>query len=241
MSQPPTNSGNDPQWNPNNAGGASSQQPPVPGQGPYDQSHSGPVGPDGQPWTGPVGPNGQPLPGATQPHGGTKFNVKQILTGVLVVVFLGVTAFFVWQNIQKDAALAVGNCLVFTGTPTDADHELVDCDDSSVYSEYVGEVIDGDGQCSDPQSASYTISESDRSGDTTDVTKITCLVPQLFEGQCYASLPEGSVNDLEVVDCANQEFEVTSVVDGIDAECAEGSEAIAFAVPERTYCIAFQG
>ena len=234
MSQPPNNPGQDPQWNSQNAEG----DPPQPDSVPGDPSH---IGPDGQPYNGPIGPDGQPYNGFGQPQRGTKFGVKQVLTGVLVVVLLSVGAFFVWQNVQKDAALAVGNCLVFTGTSTDADHELVECDDTSVYSEYVGEVIDGDGQCADPQAASYTISETDRSGDTTDVTKITCLVPQLFEGQCYAQLPEGSVNDLEPVDCGSKDFEVTKVTESSATQCDEGSEAITFTVPARTYCIAFEG
>ncbi len=243
MSQPPSDPGQDPQWGPQHAEGNPPQQP-VPGDpshnAPDGQPYNGPTGPDGQPYNGPTGPDGQPYNDSAQPHQGTKFGVKQVITGVLVVALLGVGAFFVWQNIQKDAALAVGNCLVFTGTPEDADHELVDCDDASVYSEYVGEVIDGAGECTDPLAASYTISETDRSGDNTDVTKITCLVPQLFEGQCYAQLPGDSVNDLEIVDCASKDLEVTKVVEGSNAQCDEGTEVISFTVPERTYCIAFE-
>lgn len=245
MSQPPNNPGQDPQWSPQDSQGNPPQLQPEPGgqpQGfPTGQPHNGPIGPDGQPYNGPIGPDGQPYNGAVPPQQGTKFGVKQIITAVLVVAVLGVGAFFIWQNIQKEAALAVGNCLVFTGTPTDADHELVECDDTSVYSEYVGEVIDGDGQCTDPQSASYTISETDRSGNPTDVSKITCLVPQLFEGQCYAQLPEGSVNDLEPVDCSSKDFEVIAATDESEAQCEEGSEPISFTVPARTYCIAFEG
>ncbi len=254
MSQPPDSPGQNPQWGPQNTGAtpwhpeAQPSQGPAPqdGQpyagplGPDGQPYNGPLGPDGQPYNGPLGPDGQPYNGEIRPHQGTKFGVRQVITGVLVVVLLSVGAFFVWQSSQKDAALAVGNCLVFTGTPSDADHKLVDCEDTSVYSEYVGEVIEGNGQCADPQAASYTISETDGSGNTKDVTKITCLVPQLVEGQCYAQLPEGSVNDLEPVDCSTKDFEVTKVVNGSNPQCDAGSEAISFTVPERTYCIAFE-
>lgn len=193
----------------------------------------GPAGSDGQPYNGPIGPDGQPYNGSVPPQQGTKFGVKQIITAVVVVAVLGVGAFFVWQNIQKEAALAVGNCLVFTGTPEDADHELVDCDDESVYSEYVGEVIEGDGECSDPLSGSYSIMVED-----SEVTKVTCLIPHLAEGQCYLASPEDSVNELESVDCASgHDLEVVSVLEESEAQCDEGLNPVSFTTPARTYCL----
>ncbi len=166
-----------------------------------------------------------------EPQRGTTFGVTQILTGILVIALLGVGAFYIWQNAQKDAALAVGNCLVITGELDDADHEPVDCEDRSVSSQYVGEVVDGGGECSDPFAAPYT---------TSDTTSVTCLIPQLFEGQCYAQLPAEAVNDLEPVDCSDKDLEVISVVDESGAQCDEGSEPIDFLKPARTYCIVFQ-
>lgn len=235
MSQPPSNPGQDPQRNPQHPEGNPPQQP-VPGD-PYRNPPEGQqyMGPDGQPYNGPTGPDGQPYNDSAQPHRGTKFGVKQIIAAVVVVVLLGVGAFFLWQNMQKDAALAVGNCLSFMGTPEDAKHELMDCDDTSVYSEYIGEVIDGEGECSDPLSSSYSTVK-----DGSEVVQNTCLIPQFFEGQCYVVSPEDSVNDFELVDCdGDTDFQVAKVSDEGDAQCEDVQEPISFIAPARTYCLAF--
>lgn len=224
MSQPP-NHENDPQWDPQNPGSSSSQQP-------------GPVGPDGQPYAGPVGPDGQPY----QDHGapvvaqGTKFGIKQLLSAIVVIALLGAGAFFLWQNYQKDAALAVGNCLAITGESDDADHELVDCEDETLFSYHVGQVIDGDGICVDEYAVAYSISETSGRGGSEKVTKVACLVPQLFEGTCYVEA-EG-VMDLQPADCSEALLKVTKVTDGTGSECAAEESQLAFTHPARTYCLA---
>lgn len=220
--------------------------------GPDGQPVNGPVGPDGQPWMGPIGPDGQPWMGPLGPDGqpwmehdpsqvapqGNKFGIKQLLSALLVVAVLGAGAWFLWNNYQSDAALAAGNCLVLSGEMDDAQHEAVDCDDQSVYSQYVGEVIDGDGTCTDETAAPYTIVQTSGRGGKETTTKVTCLVPQLFENACY-NFSEG-VNELEPADCATAELKVTRVTDETGSECAAEEESLSYTKPARTYCVAFQ-
>lgn len=246
MSQPP-NPGNDPQWNPGNPDGTPPQQPGADGHapiGPDGQPYTGPVGPDGQPYTGPVGPDGQPYTGPDgQPYQdqgapaqgqGTKFGVKQLLTALVVVAVLGAGAFFLWQNYQKDAALAVGNCLVISGESDDADHELVDCGDADTFSYYVGEVIEGNGTCADEFALAYSISET--AGGDENVKKVTCLVPQLAEGTCYAEAD--GVMDLQPADCGEALLKVTKVTEESGAQCEADESPLSLTHPARTYCIA---
>ncbi len=210
--------------------------------GPDGQPWMGPVGPDGQPWMGPVGPDGQPQtgfdPAAPNAQPENKFGVKQLLSALLVVAVLGAGAWFLWNNFQSDAALAEGNCLVLSGDMDDAQHEAVDCDDQTVFSQYVGEVIEGDGTCSDEFAAPYTIVETAGRGGKERTTKVTCLIPQLFEGACYNS-SEG-VSELEPAECDTAEIKVMKVTDETGSECAAGEEALDYTKPARTYCVAFQ-
>lgn len=216
MSQPPSNPGQDPQRNPRHPEGNPPQQPV-----PSDQNRTAS---DGQPYNRPA-----------QPHRGTKFGAKQIIPAVLLIVLLGIGAFFLWQNTQKEAALAVGNCLSFTGTQDKADHQLEDCDDTSIYSDYVGEVIDGEEECSDPLGSSYSTLDKDG-----QVLQTTCLIPQFFEAQCYLVSAEDSVNDFELVGCdGEKDFQVAKVKDASDTQCDELQEPISFIAPARTYCLTF--
>ncbi len=206
--------------------------------GPDGQPWMGPLGPDGQPWMGPLGPDGQPWMGAADGGPESKFGIKLLLLALLVVAVLGAGAWFLWNNFQSDPALAAGNCLVLSGDMDDAKHEAVDCGDTSVYSQYVGEVIEGDGTCSDEFAAPYTIVESVGRGGKDRTAKVTCLIPQLFEGACY-NTSEG-VNELELADCASAELKVTKVANETGMECAAGEEMLDYTMPERTYCVAFQ-
>ena len=234
----PAGPGGEPQRGATVSGG----QPPNGPVGPDGQPWMGPVGPDGQPWMGPVGPDGQPQtgfdPAAPEAPQENKFGVKQLLVALLVVVVLGAGAWFLWNNFQSDAALAEGNCLVLSGEMDDAQHKAVECDDQSVYSQYVGEVIEGDGTCTDETAAPYTIMEKSGRGGKETATKVTCLVPQLFENACY-NFSEG-VNELEPADCADAELKVTKVTDETGSECAAGEESLSYTMPARTYCVAFQ-
>ncbi|MEO7589216.1 MAG: hypothetical protein ABIS84_14455 [Arachnia sp.] len=235
MSQPPENPGQDPQWDPHNVGDTPPQQPaPV---GSDRQPWNGPVGPDGQPWNGPVGPDGQPLGFAPAPEAtsANPFGIKKLLSALLVVAVLAVGAYFIWGAQQKQAALTVGNCLVWSGdNRSDLDVKTVDCADDSVYSEYVGEVVDGSGPCTDPGAVPYTLTPED-SGKS-DSKKTGCVIPQLFEGKCYNITDDVQ----EIVACDAAPIRVTKVVEESEATCSADESPVSYELPARTYCIAFQ-
>ncbi|WP_199711207.1 hypothetical protein [Tessaracoccus antarcticus] len=205
--------------------------------GPDGQPWNGPTGPDGQPWNGPTGPDGQPMGFAPPPEAprSNPFGIKKLLSALLVVAVLAVGAYFIWGDQQKQAALTVGNCLVWAGdNQEDLDVKTVDCTDDSLYSEYVGEVVDGSAACTDPGASPYTLT-TENSGKT-NTKKTGCVIPQLFEGKCYNITDEVQ----EIAPCDGASLRVTKVIEESEATCAADESPVSYMLPARTYCVAFQ-
>lgn len=241
MTQPPNQPGND--WTGPQPQGAPdprySQQPqgtPNPGysqqpQGSFDQQPPG-----GQPQSfeqqaafGAGGPQAFP----EKKSGAQK--VKSILGIIVAVVMVAVVGWGLWTNYQKDAALEAGNCLVFSGESDDADHELVDCEDSATFSYLVAKVIEGAGSCG-AEFVEYTVG-TERRGNTT-TNKVTCLIENFHAGNCYAETSD--IMTFEIVGCSDPSasFKITTVENSADATCAAEEQPYSFTEPARTYCLA---
>lgn len=166
--------------------------------------------------------------------GGQK--VKRILGIVVAVVLVAVAGWGLWSNYQSDAALEAGNCLVFSGESDDADHDLVECDDSTTFSYLVAKVIEGAGSCG-PDYVEYTVGTESRGGNTT-TNKVTCLIENFHAGNCYAETSD--IMGFGVVDCSDPSaaLKVSTVEDSADATCAEEEQPYSFTEPARTYCLA---
>ena len=229
MTQPPNPQGPNPQGpNPQDSSA-------VPPPHPEGQPQPGPIGPDGQPYNGPIGPDGQPQPGTATaaPPKSNPFGLKKLLSALLVVVVLGVGAYFIWGNQQKSTALTVGNCLVWSGeNQEDLDVKVVDCSDDTVYSEYVGEVLDGDGTCTDPGAVPYSLGAT---GEADDADKLGCVIPQLFQDKCYSVTDD---QNIELVSCESSQLRVTKVIEESDAACEATDSPVSYVLPARTYCLA---
>lgn len=160
--------------------------------------------------------------------------VKSILGIIVAVVLVGVVGWNLWSNYQSDAALEAGNCLVFSGESDDADHELVDCSDSTTFSYLVAKVIEGDGTCGS-EFVEYTVGTERGGSSSTD--KVTCLIENFHAGNCYSE--SSDIMTYAIVECsdANASFKVTTVEDSAEATCAAGEQAYPFTEPARTYCL----
>lgn len=161
--------------------------------------------------------------------------VKSIIGIVVAVVLVAVVGWGLWTNYQKDAALVAGNCLVFSGESDDADHDLVDCEDSTTFSYLAAKVIEGSGTCGD-EFVEYTVGTESGGSSTTD--KVTCLIENFHAGNCYSETSD--IMTFGIVDCsdATASFKVSTVEDSADATCAAEEQPYSFTEPARTYCLA---
>lgn len=162
--------------------------------------------------------------------------VKSVLGIIVAVVLVAVVGWGLWSNYQSDAALEAGNCLVFSGESDDADHDLVDCEDSTTFSYLVAKVIEGDGSCG-ADFVEYTVGTESRTG-STSTDKVTCLIENFHAGNCYAET--GDIMTFGIVECSDPSasFKISTVEDSADATCAAEEQPYSFTEPARTYCMA---
>ena len=162
-----------------------------------------------------------------------RFGVRQIISLVTVVVVLGAGGWFLWQNFKTNENLQVGNCLIITGTTTDAQEEKVDCSDKSKFSYEVSQVVSDTKSCP-ANTSSYEISSKSRYGSTRTV-KAVCLIPNLHQDVCYKD-SSSSTAAFDVAECGSARFKVTKRVEQANASCETGEEDLTYTTPARTYC-----
>ena len=163
-----------------------------------------------------------------------RFGVRQIISIVSAVAVLGVGGWFLWQRFQTNENLQVGNCLVVTGTATNADVEKVDCSDKSKFSYEVSQTVSNTSSCPD-NTTSYEISRKSRYGGSSTV-KAVCLVPNLHQDVCYNE-SSSETAPFDVADCSSAKTKVTKRVDQANASCEAGEEELTYTTPARTYCL----
>ena len=128
----------------------------------------------------------------------------------------------------EDPALAIGNCLVITGSDKAPIHEAVDCNEKSRYSWEISLHVQDHSKCPD-EAAWYQLSR--REGGQT-----LCLIPNFFADVCYI---EGTtVVDQYTIDpsCAAGSYRSTKRVEEANATCAQGENMYVVSTPPRTYC-----
>ena len=162
-----------------------------------------------------------------------RFGVRQILSIISAVVMVGAGGWFLWQRFQTNENLQVGNCLVITGTATNANEEKIDCSDKSKFSYEVSQTVSNTSSCPD-NTTSYEISRKSRYGGSSTV-KAVCLVPNLHQDVCYNE-SSSPIAPFDVAECGSAKVKVTKRVDQANASCEAGEDELTYTTPARTYC-----
>ena len=169
-------------------------------------------------------------------HGTPKkrFGARKIISIIVAVAVLGAGGWTLWQHFKTNENLQVGNCLVITGTTTNAQEEKVDCSDKSKFSYEVSQVVSDTSSCPE-NTTSYEISSKSRGGSSRTV-KAVCLVPNLHQDVCYKS-SSSSTADFDVAECGSADFKVTKRIDQANASCEDNERGLTYTTPARTYCV----
>lgn len=201
-----------------------SPQTPPPGAG--DPSQFSPY--QGQPAGAPMPPSEPVAPPAAPKAGG----IRRIFSILVIVAVVGGGAFFLYNNWRQGQILQTGNCLTTSGSSSNVQIHEAKCDDTSVASWKIGEVIKDGSSCD----AGYY-----NNIDTTKGSKTTaryCIQPNLAAGKCYAE--DSSENGMSVYDCTSTEaeFKVLSVEEGEDESlCGDGEVPYVGIGIGVTYCM----
>ena len=155
------------------------------------------------------------------------------LSIISAVVMVGAGGWFLWQRFQTNENLQVGNCLVITGTATNANEEKIDCSDKSKFSYEVSQTVSNTSSCPD-NTTSYEISRKSRYGGSSTV-KAVCLVPNLHQDVCYNE-SSSPIAPFDVAECGSAKVKVTKRVDQANASCEAGEDELTYTTPARTYC-----
>ena len=168
-------------------------------------------------------------------HGTPKkrFGARKIISIIVAVAVLGAGAWSLWQNFKTNENLQVGNCLVITGTATNANEEKIDCSDKSKFSYEVSQTVSNTSSCPD-NTTSYEISRKSRYGGSSTV-KAVCLVPNLHQDVCYNE-SSSPIAPFDVAECGSAKVKVTKRVDQANASCEAGEDELTYTTPARTYC-----
>ncbi len=169
-------------------------------------------------------------------HGTPKkrFGARKIISIVVAVAVLGAGGWTLWQHFKTNENLQVGNCLVITGTTTNAQEEKVDCSDKSKFSFEVSQVVSDTSSCPE-NTASYEISSKSRYGGSSKTVKAVCLIPNLHQDVCYNTSSSG-IKPFEVAQCDSASVKVTKRIDQENASCGTDEETLTYTTPARTYC-----
>lgn len=159
--------------------------------------------------------------------------VKRIIGGV-VSIALALAVYFGWDTLREKKAEAdapqVGDCLIITGSLSNADDKDVACDDATATYEVVGD----DGEC-DKTELSYTITL----GDTSDQGNVAdlCLAWNAKEGDCFRI--NGVTEPDEKVACTTEGdtvYKVVAAFDSASEKCPKGSKGFANKKRDRLVC-----
>ena len=163
-----------------------------------------------------------------------RFGARKVIGIIVAVAVLGAGGWTLWQHFKTNENLQVGNCLVITGTRTDAQEEKVDCSDKSKFSYEVSQTVSDSSSCPE-NTTSYEISSKSRGGSSRTV-KAVCLVPNLHQDVCYKS-SSSSTADFDVAECGSADFKVTKRIDQANASCEDNERDLTYTTPARTYCL----
>ena len=168
-------------------------------------------------------------------HGTPKkrFGARKIISIIVAVAVLGAGGWTLWQHFKTNENLQVGNCLVITGTTTNAQEEKVDCSDKSKFSYEVSQTVSDTSSCPE-NTTSYEISSESRGGSSRTV-KAVCLVPNLHQDVCY-NTSSSSIKPFEVAQCDSASVKVTKRIDQANASCEDNERDLTYTTPARTYC-----
>lgn len=142
---------------------------------------------------------------------------------IAIVVALGWFGFNTWK--AKAGAPEVGECVVVTGSATDADVEVTDCDDSDVVYEVVAK-----GDCDQwEDEISTTVNGK-------EAVKL-CLWPTVDAGTCLKPAANSMVETSDCASAGQDGFEIVATFDSSTGKCPKNSQPIVNELRDLKICV----